>query len=448
MIGSLAEGGIPGLLPYRSLDQKEGEATTDDLRMAQSSDRVRMLLDSWHAFFNSRCLAGFPWFWPARSPGEPAMTEARRIVRLHFGQGHHPIARALARVTVAIAWPPAVLLHLCQIRRSRGPKAVPVKRFPGAFWAALRHNVEPGEYYAYQLWKPDRRANIDNYLYGNEAARLFKVLNRPLDPDPIGDKLAFYAVCRAQALPTPPILSAFAPTGKLMEFQCWSPPKRDLFIKPCLGRSGHSAERLLWRKSTFESDRGCRIRAADLDVYLSTRARNENQTLLVQPALWNHPSLSADHEALATARLVTGMSIDGNVVPIFGFIYFARSNSIKAQHGFVALIDVASGRLMSEPQDISGVKRSNGALARCDHIILPEWETAMQHAKAAHRACSNCVFVGWDIAFTDNGPTLLEGNINWNADEYQALTGQPLGRTKFAEVLSSRLGPIVKGIRI
>jgi hypothetical protein len=35
---------------------------------------------------------------------------------------------------------------------------------------------------------------------------------------------------------------------------------------------------------------------------------------------------------------------------------------------------------------------------------------------------------------------LLEGNVNWNADEYQALSGEPLGRTKFAEVLKSHLG--------
>src|SRR5262245_23030468 len=140
--------------------------------MAQSSERLRMLRYGWEVFFISRCLAGFPWFWPAQSAGEPAMTEARRIVRQHFGRGHHPIKRALARVMVMIAWPPAVLLSSWQTRRSRGPKAVPIKRLPGALWAALRHNVRPGEYYAYQLWKPERRVDIDNYLYGSEAPRL------------------------------------------------------------------------------------------------------------------------------------------------------------------------------------------------------------------------------------------------------------------------------------
>ena len=35
----------------------------------------------WWGFFWKRCLAGFPWFWPARPPGQHAMVEARRIVR-------------------------------------------------------------------------------------------------------------------------------------------------------------------------------------------------------------------------------------------------------------------------------------------------------------------------------------------------------------------------------
>ena len=60
--------------------------------------------------------------------------------------------------------------------------------------------------------------NIDNYLYSNEAPRLFKVLNRPSQLDPIDDKLAFYEMCKAHAIPTPAVLAAFAPTGKLVDF--------------------------------------------------------------------------------------------------------------------------------------------------------------------------------------------------------------------------------------
>ena len=121
-----------------------------------------------------------------------------------------------------------------------------LKRVPGALWAAIRHNILPSEYYEYGLWQPDRRMNIDNYLYSNEAARLFKVLNRPSQVDPIVDKLAFYELCKTHGIPTPEVLAAFAPTGKLMDFQSGLPPQHDLFVKARTGMGGLGAERFRW----------------------------------------------------------------------------------------------------------------------------------------------------------------------------------------------------------
>jgi hypothetical protein len=395
----------------------------------------------WWGFFYRRCLTGFPWFWPARPPGVAAMVAARRIIRRDFGRDHHPVYRALAQVLIAVAWPPAVLVHLWQIRHFRGPDSVPIKRIPGALWAAIRHNVLPGDYFDYALWRSDRKLNVDNYLYSKEGPRLFKLLNRPLQPNPIDDKLAFHELCRVHALPSPQILAAFTPTGKLLEFESGQPPKRDLFVKPRNGLGSDGAERLRWHGIGFESNRGLRIRSQDLCGYLATRARIENRTLLVQPNLSNHPVLRTGSNAnLATVRLVTGLSTDGKVFPICGFIYFARTDQvIPDRYVSVALIDAGSGRLMSGPQEICGVTKPQIDTGSYDAYTLPDWETALRYARVAHQACSNFVFVGWDIALTDNGPMLLEGNANWCADEYQKLAGEPLGYTKFADILAMRL---------
>jgi hypothetical protein len=51
-------------------------------------------------------------------------------------------------------------------------------------------------------------------------------------------------------------------------------------------------------------------------------------------------------------------------------------------------------------------------------------------------ACANFVFVGWDVAFTPHGAMILEGNENWSAEPYQVLRDEPLGRTKFADILA------------
>ena len=401
-------------------------------------ETLLILRARWEEFFNKRCLVGFPWFWPAGRFGERAMLDARRIVRQRFGHDYHPIPRALAKVLVTIAWPPAVLVHLWQIRRGYGAEAVPMKRAPGALWTAMRHNVWPCDYYAYELWHPDRRVKIDNYLYTSEATRLFKVLNRPSQPDPIGDKLAFHDLCNVHVLPTPALLAAFAPTAKLMEFESGRPPERDLFVKPRLGFGGDGAERFHWDGVAFQNDSACRLKPEDLCDYLETRARKENRTLLVQPLLSNHPDLCVANGSLATARLVTGRSTDGKVVAIFGYLYFSQLD--QGRWHVEGLIDLTTGRVMSAPlQHTSSLTHRLHQFGSNDGCTLPEWDLALRYAKIAHRVCPNFAFVGWDLAFTNHGPMLLEGNANWSANTYQLLRGEPLGQTMFAVVLATHL---------
>jgi hypothetical protein len=369
------------------------------------------------------------------------MVEARRLVRRHFGRDHHPMRRKLAQVFVAMAWPPAVLLNLWLMRHWRGPRGELVKRAPGALWAAIRHNILPSEYYNYGLWQPDRRKNIDNYLYHNEAARLFKVLNGWTQTDPLVDKLAFYELCKTQGIATPEVLAAFSPTGKLVDFQSGLPPQQDLFAKERAGLGGAGAERFQWERGYFQSNRGSRLRPDELGDYLANRARLENVSLLVQPALSNHPDVcSESNEPLAPVRLVTGRSIRDEIIPIYSYIVFGEANDITAHSHCVTLIDVADGRFMPPQQEGFAPSiyeyRQFGPNDACK---LSDWEIALRHVKAAHKACFNFVFIGWDVAFTPDGPTILEGNTNWSPAMYQTLRGEPLGFTEFAAVLATHL---------
>jgi hypothetical protein len=317
-------------------------------------------------------------------------------------------------------------------------------RVPGALWVAIRHNILPIEYYMYRLWQPDRRINIDNYLYVNESPRLFKLLNRQSQVDPIQDKLAFYELCKTLGIPTPEVLAVFAPAGQLADFPSGLPPRHDLFVKARAGSGGQGAERFQWDRVLFQSNRGCRLRSEDLGGYLANRAQTENLTLLVQPALSNHPDIHSEpNEALATVRLVTGRSTYGEVTPIFGFISWGLANKLTAHSNCVTLINMANGRLMPAPAQSDpgmSIYQSIYQYRRCNTCTLPDWNAAVSHVKAAHEACFNFVFIGWDVAFTPHGAMVLEGNANWSPDTYQTLQGEPLGLTKFADILATQLG--------
>ena len=76
----------------------------DNQKMVQRpiAESLASLRRRWDRFFWTRCLAGLPWFWPARPAGNHAMVEARRLVRWNFGRDHHPVSRKLAQVLVTL----------------------------------------------------------------------------------------------------------------------------------------------------------------------------------------------------------------------------------------------------------------------------------------------------------------------------------------------------------
>jgi len=49
-----------------------------------------------------------------------------------------------------------------------------------------------------------------------------------------------------------------------------------------------------------------------------------------------------------------------------------------------------------------------------------------------------CVFgtIGWDIAFSVEGPVIIEGNHSWGCEESQTVTGEPLLTPAIAEHLT------------
>jgi hypothetical protein len=312
---------------------------------------------------------------------------------------------------------------------------------PGALWAAIRHNVLPTEYYQYALWRPEYRQNIDNYLYASESPRLFKLLNSPAHVSLIRDKLAFYEMCKTDGIPTPEVIAVFTPTVQLLEFRSGLPPQCDIFVKPRTGQGGEGTEHFKWDGDCFKSNRGLSITPGRLGNYLTQRAQAENRTLLAQPALSNHPDFGAEpNEALATARLVTGRSIDGQVIPIFCYMLWGIPGKITANSDCVTLIDVATGRFLpAPPRGSPGMLIYEYREFACHDARVPDWDAAVHHAEAAHKACSGLVFIGWDVVFTPDGAAVLEGNTTWSPTTFQALQSKPLGCTKLADILATHV---------
>ena len=169
------------------------------------------------------------------------------MVRWNFGRDHHPVSRKLAQVLVTIG-----------MALSRAPKPVAgaamVRTAGGISEASSRGTLgrDPPQHFAERVLRIRALATGSQ----NEHRQLSVTTTKPRacsrcstggqQIDPIVDKLAFYELCKTHGIPTPEVLAAFAPTGKLMDFRSGLPPQHDLFVKARTGQGGLGAERFRW----------------------------------------------------------------------------------------------------------------------------------------------------------------------------------------------------------
>jgi len=72
-------------------------------------------------------------------------------------------------------------------------------------------------------------------------------------------------------------------------------------------------------------------------------------------------------------------------------------------------------------------------------FVIPRFQETLEVALAAQSAFPEVPSVGWDVAITDDGPLLLEANLNWGIDIVQIVGRGPLGDTKYPELYFEHL---------
>ncbi len=145
----------------------------------------------------------------------------------------------------------------------------------------------------------------------------------------------------------------------------------------------------------------------------------ELEELLIQ-----HPAVSAIYpHAINTVRTVT-VNHEGTVHLIC--TYFRIGNGGKHvdnfnNGGMVAPVDEKTGtvrdRAIDKQKNLYAQHPYTGADIK--GFRFPDWEEAMALAMKAATEVPQMGYIGWDVAFTENGPCLVEGNDFPGHDIYQ-----------------------------
>ena len=151
------------------------------------------------------------------------------------------------------------------------------------------------------------------------------------------------------------------------------------------------------------------------EIMFDTLLSEYTEGFVVEEVIHQHRIMSALNESsVNTVRCPTILS--GDKVHIFyPIIRIGRKGSFVdngSAGGILASIDPETGIVFTKGRDELG----NSFVLHPDsgHVIpgfkIPEWDELLKIVKDAAKIVSSTRYVGWDMAYTDNGWVIVEGN--------------------------------------
>lgn len=400
------------------------------------------------------------------APPLPLLWSFRPHDKSPAGYLHHVYCRVLWRerslwgrtrlLSAYLVWPFIVLSTMAWATAINGPAIarrsgkIVLRQLIEQVGVAIRHGILPHWYYILELFDDSKRRRAGEYLHRYETkGGLYRLIKRAYDPAkcyPLNNKRRFAEFCRAKALPI--AAEAVTVDGGVSagtEGECRELPPYDLFLKPLRGRGGEGAESWCYLGDG-------QYRSTDGEIVsghaLLERLRR-GKPYIVQARLTNHKDMKdLSNGALATVRIMTILDEGGRPEATHAVLRMAVGDNHIVDNfhagGIAAPIEIATG-VLGRATDI-GLRPDRGWYERhpdTDGQILgrrlPLWRETIGLAVAAHAAFAGRALIGWDIAITDDGPILVEGNGAPDVDLIQRPYGEPLGNSRFGVLLAFHL---------
>ncbi len=271
------------------------------------------------------------------------------------------------------------------------------------------HGVNTEHYVAMELYKK-RHAEIRKYMNYRQNLKINRKMVQTAELNErrsIGNKLRFDEVYSKAGF----VKRAFLGTenASIEEIAAFIQKHGEVFKKPIYLSGGTGIELLRWDEMNDE-------RLAEL--------KKENYVL--EERIVQHHALSAvNASSVNSVRIVT--ILDRNhTTQIVGAVLRCGGNGSIADNlhsgGVAYPIDLKTGRIMCLGRDNETEKSydthpSSGALMM--GMQVPNWDILLQEVRAAAQLSQKLIYLGWDIAVTEEGVDFIEANFGHGVDAIQ-----------------------------
>lgn len=255
----------------------------------------------------------------------------------------------------------------------------------------------------------------------------------------LADKFIFYLVLAKLGIPTPKVFCFIKSNAPLYfdpkfnigsslpvhdQMSLFLSNEMDVFVKPYAGEMG---------KGVFS------MKVSNHRIFIDGMETPEDvviekllaDSFIIQERIIQHPQISVlCPSTLNTIRLQTVMDRDGHSHSFgaglrIGRIWSSVDNWAKG--GVFVGINMEIGTLkplgMLKPKYGTSINKHQDTGVIFNNFEIPFYKEAESLAIKLHQLLYRCHSIGWDIAITEQGPVIIEGNCVWEISMPQTVHG-------------------------
>lgn len=259
----------------------------------------------------------------------------------------------------------------------------------------------------------------------------------------VNDKYVFHCMCQQHKLPVPKLYGVirkgnFVPADRELPAVQRGDDKK-IVLKPVRGMQGKGIYFVNIQDISDLSGETCACALPE-----GFREASLNTDFVVQELIRQHPRLDeVNPHSLNTVRIITLLTSENKAEVLAAMLRTSSDESPVdnfSTGGIVVGIDMDTGNLSP-----AGFLKIPYGTTVTSHPVtgrqfsdfqIPYWQDLKDVAAKAQQVFYQLKAIGWDFAITQDGPVLIEGNIEWGTAGIQAATGgllSPKNRQLFAQ---------------